>query len=241
MLKIFYIGNDKWSSQLIKLYELKAKVKICGALTPSGNHLIKNFCRRRKIPLLIIDNANRAVKSIAKLKPRLIIVTGHQFLLKTPLLSICPAIGFHPSLLPARRGRAPINWAIIDGLTFSGVTTFFLSNKADNGKIIFQQKFMIGNQDTAENLIAKINQILSLMLTKIIERYPQIPTRLQDETKASYTAKRTPKDSEVTLDMPAAVIDRLVRAVTGPYPPAFIKNKFGEKIYLKKISLKPHE
>ena len=58
----------------------------------------------------------------------------------------------------------------------------------------------------------------------------------QDESQATYTHRRYPRDGEVNLNMSASEIDKLVRALTGPYPSAFIKLSNGEKIFLEKVS-----
>lgn len=229
-MRIFYIGNDKWFPQLPPL-------EACGVFTPKESHLIISFCRQQQIPLIIGSNANHAYKQIKALGPDLIIVTGHPFLLKQPLLSLCPAIGFHPSLLPKRRGRAPLNWAIIDGLTETGVTTFWITSGIDSGAIIYQRKLPIRPIDTAQDLIVNTNRILKIMFKNIIRRYPRLPSQKQDESKATYTKKRIPADSEITLNMSAVMIDRIVRASTGPYPSAYIRNKKGEKIYINKVSI----
>ncbi len=202
MLSIFYIGNDKWATQFFNLYN-NERCSIKGVLAPPNSDDIESFCAYRNVPLIQKENANQAYKEIKALKPDLIFIFGHPFLLKERMLSICNVIGFHPSLLPQRRGRAPLNWAIIDGLKESGVTLFLADKGVDNGKTLYQEKFKIEPKDTAQSLICKINDTLVGMVNRLISAYPNLPTKRQDESKATYTPKRTPKDSEITLDMTA--------------------------------------
>jgi methionyl-tRNA formyltransferase len=238
MLRVFYIGNDKWAEQLVNLMvKAKNKIEICGVLVPKESKILKKFCLDNKIDQILMNNVNEAITDIKTLKPDLMVVIGHPFLLRQAVLSICPAIGFHPSLLPERRGRAPLNWAIIDGLKKSGVTIFLIDKGIDSGKIIVQKKFKIETDDTALDLINKVNKILKKILIEVIEQYPKFQLKKQNQSKVSYTPKRTFHDSEISLDMRAKRIERTVRALTGPYPSAFITNKFGEKIYLNKVSL----
>ena len=75
------------------------------------------------------------------------------------------------------------------------------------------------------------------MINQLLKNYPDIPKIIQDETKATYKPKRNPEDGEVNLNMKADEIDRYVRALQGPYPPAYIINNHGEKIYLLKIKI----
>ena len=81
----------------------------------------------------------------------------------------------HASLLPQYRGAAPINWAIINGEKETGVTTFFLSNEIDTGKIIFQEKVPIEKNDNAETLHDKLMKKGADLILKtvdaIFERY----------------------------------------------------------------------
>ena len=75
----------------------------------------------------------------------------------------------HASLLPKYRGAAPINWAIINGETESGVTTFFIEHQIDTGNIIFQEKTSIEADDNAGDLHDKLMQIGSRLVRKTID------------------------------------------------------------------------
>ena len=65
-------------------------------------------------------------------------------------------VGFHYSMLPERRGGAPLNWAIIDGLKQSGISLFYLDDGIDTGDVIAQMPFEIGADDTVKDLLDKI-------------------------------------------------------------------------------------
>ena len=235
--KVVYIGNDKWGIQVPELIKSK-KIEIVHLFMPSKSTYLKKVCLEHSIPFTETDNVNSNIDIISNLSFDLYLVLGHPYLLRADLLDIKDGIGFHPSLLPKRRGRAPINWAIIDGLTKSGVTIFKLDNGADNGDIFFQDSFSINSDDTSLDLIKKINLILSKNLAPLIENWPNLKSTKQDESQATYTHRRYPRDGEVNLNMSASEIDKLVRALTGPYPSAFIKLSNGEKIFLEKVSKK---
>jgi methionyl-tRNA formyltransferase len=132
-------------------------------------------------------------------------------------------LGMHPTLLPEGRGRASIPWAIIKGLSETGVTLFKIDAGVDTGDIICQEKINMDGQITATRLYNKvITSHLKLMERAInMINNDEIRTFKQDESKATYWPQRKPEDGK--LDLCGSVYDaeRLVRALSRPYPGAF--------------------
>ena len=235
MNKIIYVGNDKWSRCLTSILDVEQLV-VAHVFLPRDASLLIQTCLDNDISYTITSNINDNRKDISLLEFDFFVVMGHPFLLKRDLLELRPGIGFHPSMLPQRRGRAPINWAIIDGLTEIGVSLFHLDHGVDSGNIIFQQTIPVEKNDTAANLVTKISEVLVANLGEILVAWPNLPSIEQDENNASYTEKREPKDGEITKDMTAGEAARLVRALNGPYPSAFIVMENGEKLYINEAS-----
>ena len=235
MNKIIYVGNDKWSRCLTSILDVEQLV-VAHVFLPRDASLLIQTCLDNDIGYTITSNINDNRKDISLLEFDFFVVMGHPFLLKRDLLELRPGIGFHPSMLPQRRGRAPINWAIIDGLTEIGVSLFHLDHGVDSGNIIFQQTIPVEKNDTAANLVTKISEVLVASLGEILVAWPNLPSIEQDENNASYTGKREPKDGEITKDMTAGEAARLVRALNGPYPSAFIVMENGEKLYINEAS-----
>ena len=235
MNKIIYVGNDKWSRCLTSILDVEQLV-VAHVFLPRDASLLIQTCLDNDIGYTITSNINDNRKDISLLEFDFFVVMGHPFLLKRDLLELRPGIGFHPSMLPQRRGRAPINWAIIDGLTEIGVSLFHLDHGVDSGNIIFQQTIPVEKNDTAANLVTKISEVLVARLGEILVAWPNLPSIEQDENNASYTGKREPKDGEITKDMTAGEAARLVRALNGPYPSAFIVMENGEKLYINEAS-----
>ncbi len=155
-----------------------------------------------------------------------------------------PEIGtfnLHASLLPQYRGAAPINWAIINGETETGLTTFFLKHEIDTGNIIYQEKEPIYEQDTAGSLYERLRQkgaLLVLQTVKAIESgtYPQIPQQLSEPIK---TAPKIYKETcEINWSQPAKKVYDFVRGLS-PYPTAWtmLQDKFYKIYAIKAISL----
>jgi len=233
--RIVYVGTDKWSQQLSEISKSK-EIEIVHSFIPEISESLLKVCKNNKIPYSQTKNINNNLKQIQKLSFDLFVVIGHPYLLKEKLLNINSGIGFHPSLLPKRRGRAPLNWAIIDGLKESGVSLFKLEKGVDNGDIFFQERFSIEVNDNVMDLVSKVNNILNKNLSNLISVWPNLEFKKQDEKKATYTSRRYPEDGEITSNISVSKAGRLVRALSGPYPSAFIRLKDGKKLYLEKVS-----
>ena len=134
-------------------------------------------------------------------------------------------IGMHPTLLPQGRGRAPIPWTIIKGLQETGVTVFLLEDAADAGGIVLQAHIPIRHDETATTLFAKCAEAhynLSLQLAgRLAGR--SLSWVDQDLSKVSIWPKRRPEDGQISFGDDIESIDRLVRALTEPYPGAFFQ------------------
>jgi len=147
-------------------------------------------------------------------------------------------INIHPSLLPAYRGRHPLNWAIINGERLTGVTIHHVSVHIDEGRIIAQRPVAISADDTILDLHGKtvtvgcalLDQVLDAVGTDAFQGTPQ------DASNATYFRPRTPADGLIDWQQPAEQIRNLVRALTAPYPGAFFHHR-GEKIVVEKATV----
>ena len=143
-----------------------------------------------------------------------------------------PTIGtftLHGSLLPQYRGAAPINWAIINGETQTGVTTFFIEKEIDTGQMIFQDREPIYPDDTAGTLHDRLMERgadLVLRTVRAIEagNYPRTPQPPADNAKPAPKLSR--ETTEINWNQPAHAVRNFVRGLS-PYPTAwaFINDK----------------
>lgn len=132
-------------------------------------------------------------------------------------------VGMHPTLLPQGRGRAPIPWAIIKGLSQTGVTMFVLDNGVDTGPVIGQEAVTITPDETATTLYSKIDDLHVQLVRETwaafgSETVAPVP---QEEVRASVWPGRRPEDGELSSAMSVLEMDRHVRALTSPYPGAW--------------------
>ncbi len=156
--------------------------------------------------------------SLAQLGADLFVVIAFRILPET--LYTLPRLGsinVHGSLLPAYRGAAPINWAIINGETETGLTSFFLKKDVDTGDMILQEKTTIHPDDTYDSLSAKMSQMAGEFLLRSLDLIEQgsnsnVP---QDDRKASFAPKLAPFNSMIDWGFPAENVRNFVRGLCG--------------------------
>ena len=120
------------------------------------------------------------------------------------------------------RGRANVNWAIINGETCAGISIHCVSPDLDGGGILFQEAVPIGPNDTATALYERLNSIQERELGAAVTRALAGDKGIVQETeKATYGCSRIPSDGEIDWKQTSAQIDRLVRALASPFPGAF--------------------
>jgi methionyl-tRNA formyltransferase len=159
---------------------------------------------------------------IKELRPACVVVSSYDRILPPPLLGACPFVNVHYAPLPRLRGRASVNWALINGQPSTAVTIHTLVPGLDAGGILYQQRIPIGVTDTVADLYEQLNRLLGEALADAVQRRLDGDEGTpQAEADASYGCTRLPEDGEIDWAAPTAVIDRLVRALVEPYPGAF--------------------
>jgi UDP-4-amino-4-deoxy-L-arabinose formyltransferase / UDP-glucuronic acid dehydrogenase (UDP-4-keto-hexauronic acid decarboxylating) len=177
------------------------------------------------VPVYLDANVEAASEKISALKPSAIYSFSYRHLIPESVLELAPlgAFNLHPSLLPAYRGRAPVNWVLVNGERETGVTLHHMVARADAGDIVGQRAVAIDDNDNALRLYRKL---VPLGVELVDELHPKIvagtaPRRKMDILKGSYFGRRKPEDGLIDWRWPARRIFNLVRAVTHPYPGAF--------------------
>ncbi len=179
------------------------------------------------IPVYAPEDASHPlwVDRIRAMQPDVIFSFYYRALLSSTILD-CARVGafnLHGSLLPKYRGRAPLNWVLVNGETETGVTLHRMVKRADAGDIVAQQHVAIDEQDNAltlhRKLVACAAQLLESALPAI--KRGEIAATPQNEAEATKVGRRTPEDGRIDWTRPAQAINNLVRAVTDPWPGAF--------------------
>jgi methionyl-tRNA formyltransferase len=173
---------------------------------------------------------------IAALRPEMIFSFYYRHMIPEGILQIPPqgAYNLHGSLLPAYRGRCPVNWVLVHGEKETGVTLHHMVRKADAGDIVGQKAVPIAPEDTAFTLYGKLCEAAGILLDELLPRMKigQAPRIPQDISLGSYFGGRRPEDGHIDWRWPAVRIYNLIRAVTDPYPGAFCVLEDGSRLMI---------
>lgn len=213
---------------------------------PTGRNLkvqpsvIKQVALGFSIPVLQPEKAKDEIfiAQLAELNPQLIVVAAYGQILPTTILNLASfgCINVHASLLPKYRGAAPIQWAIINGESETGITIMKINEGLDSGPILAQKSIPIEPDDTAQTLHDKLAQIGSELLVETIPLYinGNLTPQLQDDSKATYAPKITKEEARIDWNLSAGAIVNRIRAFN-PWPGAFTFLNDDEKKSMLKI------
>ena len=203
---------------------------------------VAKLCEDQKIPYITPD-ANQLIgltPQLQKLAPDYLFSFYYRHIIPAELLA-CAKIGalnMHGSLLPKFRGRAPVNWAILQGATETGATLHMMEVKPDAGDIVGQSAVSIGPNETATDVFGKVSQAAISVINQVLPELLQghIPRKPNNLTQGSYFGGRKPADGQILWDQTAQQVHNLVRAVAPPYPGAFTDWQ-GERRIVARTSL----
>jgi methionyl-tRNA formyltransferase len=253
-LRIVFMGTPEFAVGILDTI-IKNNYEVVGVITaadkPAGRgqklkySAVKEFALANNLTLLQPTNLKDEtfLSELKSLNANLQIVVAFRMLPK--VVWEMPSLGtfnLHASLLPNYRGAAPINWAIINGETKTGVTTFFIDDKIDTGAMILSSEIEIGETENAGQLHDRLMNLGSKTVIdtlKLIEK-GNVTTIIQTENADIKTAYKLNKENcKIDWTKPAAEINNLIRGLS-PYPAAWCffgdKNEeWNVKIYEAKV------
>ncbi len=250
-LRVIFMGTPEFAvASLQKLVEndvdvvavITAPDKPKGRGKKLGTSPVKDYAVKKGLTILQPTNLKDPgfQEELAALKADLQVVVAFRMLPEA--VWNMPPLGtfnLHASLLPQYRGAAPINWAIINGESETGVTTFFLKHEIDTGAIIFQYKEAIREDDNVGTLYERLMNIGADLVLKTVEAvtnddYPQIP---QEETSDLKPAPKIFKeDCKIDWNQTTNSVHNFIRGLS-PYPGAWTTlNGKILKVYKTQIS-----
>jgi len=205
---------------------------------------LKEVANCLKLPVYQPKNVNSEefVDKIEEINPNLIVIVSYHTIIKKHLIQKFKnrIINVHMAPLPKYRGRAPINWAIINGETHTAITVHFVDEGIDTGPIISQEIIEIEDDDRAIDVLLKGLPLFPYLVLKSIRFIEEnkVNPKTQDLYDGSYFPKRKPEDGlidwchEKTLD-----IHNKVRALAYPYPGAFTFIHPEKKVKIERTSM----
>lgn len=250
-IRIVYMGTPEFAVAPLEAL-LKNNFKVVGVVTvpdkPSGRGLevnqsaVKKYALEHNLPVLQPEKLKdpEFLEQLKALKANLFVVVAFRMLPKE--VWQMPAYGtfnLHASLLPQYRGAAPINWAIINGERFTGVTTFFIDEQIDTGKVIFQESCAIEPYEDAGALHDKLMGMGADLVVKTVNA-------IEDHTAKPYVQelgfskvlhpapKLTRELCHIDWTKDAESISCLVRGLS-PVPSAYSNLVKGEQVLHVKI------
>ncbi len=186
---------------------------------------IKKYAQKNGLHILQPKNlkATEFIEELEKLKADLQIVVAFR-MLPVVVWDMPPlgTINLHSSLLPKYRGAAPINWAIINGETETGVTTFFLKHEIDTGDILLSEKLKIGENETAGELHDRLMILGAEVVLKSVQLIGKEDYHLksQDNSLVSKAPKIFHETCEINFDDETEIVHNFIRGLS-PFPTAW--------------------
>jgi len=258
-LRIIFMGTPEFAVGILDNI-IKNNYDVVGVITaadkPAGRgqkikySAVKEYALVNNLTLLQPTNLKDEafLAELKALNANLQIVVAFRMLPK--VVWEMPSLGtfnLHASLLPNYRGAAPINWAIINGETTTGVTTFFIDDKIDTGAMILNSEITIEPEESAGQLHDRLMNLGSetvIETLKVIEN-GNVTTTIQEDNEEIKTAYKLNKENcKIDWTKSGTEINNLIRGLS-PYPAAwcFLKDKEEEqsiKIYEAKLLLEVH-
>ncbi|WP_104734013.1 methionyl-tRNA formyltransferase [Hanstruepera ponticola] len=242
-LRIVFMGTPDFAVATLKTL-VENNYQIVGVITapdkPAGRgrkiqeSAVKTYAKSQGLHIMQPTNLKHDdfVQELKFLEANLQIVVAFRMLPK--IVWQMPEYGtfnLHASLLPNYRGAAPINWAIINGETKTGVTTFFIDEKIDTGEMILQKEVAIEDEDNAGTLHDKLMTTGSQLVLETVKRIEQgqVKTSIQKENPTIKDAHKLNKDNcKINWDNDIKTIHNKVRGLN-PYPGAWCYLENGEE------------
>jgi len=233
-MRIVYLGSGEFGIQCLNLLvESKHSLQFIATQPPhpAGRGRkprptpVAKWAGTHSIPFIETEDVNApdSIKKIADYEPDLIVSVAFGQKIGNELINLPPrgAINVHASLLPKYRGAAPINWAILNGETETGISIITLAEKMDAGQILAQETTQILPNETAGQLHDRLAQIAAPLLVKTIDQIADGTATYteQDHSKATLAHKLKKADGYLDFQEPAEVLARKIHGFW-PWPGA---------------------
>ncbi|MBJ2175239.1 methionyl-tRNA formyltransferase [Aureibaculum sp. A20] len=250
-VRIVFMGTPDFAVGVLKAL-IENDYNVVGVITapdrPSGRgrklnqSAVKKYALEQDLPILQPTNLKNEffLSELKELNANLQIVVAFRMLPK--VVWQMPEIGtfnLHASLLPNYRGAAPINWAIINGETTTGVTTFFIDDKIDTGAILLKDEISIDKNDTAGTLHDKLMELGSGLVVKTVKlieegKVKTTPQHQFDEDELKDAPKIFKDTCQIDWNLSLDEVYNKIRGLN-PYPGAWTVLTNNEETFEMKI------
>lgn len=248
-LKVVFFGTPDFARASLEAihtsaHEVVGVVTVADKASGRGQKVhqspVKTYAVEHDLPLFQPEKLRNEefLSQIQSLNADIFVVVAFRMMPK--VLFSMPRLGtfnLHASLLPDYRGAAPINYAVINGETKSGVTTFFINEKIDEGNILLQAETEISPEDNAGTLHDRLMEIGAKLVVETLDglaegKLTEIPQNQKENPKTAY--KIFKEDTKIDWEKEVEVIHNFIRGMS-PYPAAFTVLEVGGEQKILKI------
>lgn len=233
-LRVVFMGTPRFAVPSL-LALLRSNFEVVGVFTkvdtPKGRgHVlspspVKECALQNDIPVFQPETlrCEEALKDLESLQPDIVVVVAYGKILPKEFLEIPPlgCINVHGSLLPKYRGAAPIQWAVINGETTTGITTIRMSEGLDTGDMLLRVQTPISPAETSEELFSRLSVLGAGVLVDTLEKLEEggLVAKAQDGEQATFAPMLTREIAQIDWNKPADQIHNLIRGLV-PWPVA---------------------
>lgn len=236
-MRIIFLGTAAFAVPTLEKLLSWDKGKVVAVVTqpdrPVGRHQQLEVCPIKKtalqaaIPILQPEKLSaspQTIENLRTLNPDICVLVAYGQILKSETLTLTPMgiINLHASLLPKYRGAAPINWAIINGDTVTGVTTMKVAEGMDTGDMLLKREIPIGLNDTASELAKTLSHVGAQLVIETLEGIlaGSITPQPQDNAQATLAPRLTSEVGNIDWSNGPLQVHNLVRGLI-PWPGAY--------------------
>ena len=217
-IKVIFCGYRPWAIDIFNSLKTNNRISIYSIIS-SQDEYIKN-------------------KDFFPNDTDIILFAGWSWLISDCITNKYLCLGIHPSNLPFYRGGSPLQNQIINGIKKTKVSLFELKSKLDAGHVWAKNDLCLEG-DNMDVIFKNLSDSSIEMLNTFFDKFPDIKPEKQDLSKGSYFKRRKPQDSELSYEkiknMSLEQFYNFIRCLTKPYPNAYLKNKDGDKLFVKEI------
>lgn len=235
-MKIIFFGS-RHIHEIVKQLNISFELQL--VVTTDKSMVL--YCKDEDIPFAQILNLDeKAIQEIIKLEPDLGVVADFGLIIPKKLIDAFPhgIINVHPSLLPKYRGGTPVQSAILNGETVTGISIIKIDEELDHGPILYQEEYQIKPDDSTDKLLINLFKRSAEVLPDLIEKYAdgEIDLKQQDDKKATYTKILKKEDGFVEINNPPEKrkLIKIINALS-PWPGAWTKYKLTNKEVIIKL------
>lgn len=241
---LFAYGETSYSA----LKSLLNQFKVLWTITPLKNTRdapyadflpVELLAKKSGIKIIRTNVKKDILKILAKKIPDAVVISTYNKILSQDILKSTKFINIHHGDLPRFRGRANINWALINDRKEIGLTFHQATDDLDAGKIYAQYIVPITDNDTVKTIYDKFNYLIEQHTAKIVDKVIKGFKGKEQKGKPTYCCTRLPEDGHIEWNKTSREIYNLVRALTHPYPGAFTYFE-KKKLYVWNCEIPPN-